>query len=276
MNGKRKAAQTRAVRRRPQTEYIFDQHSGERELTRLKRIEFACDAQSQKLLTRAGVRPGWHCLEIGAGAGSILQWLGERVGSSGQAIGLDKNISFLTRFASAPFKVMQGDLLKVEGVGPFNLIHGRYLLIHNPSSPRILEKLKSLLNPGDHLVLEEPDFEAAEWIDDPHRGPGQRVNEAIRAMFWRRSLDPGYGKRLPWMLSRMGFAVEQVEAISHLEKGGEPIALLMADSAEALRNSYVSTGKATSDDVDAYIAAARDGASWAQYYSTVGVIAVRK
>ena len=46
----------------------------------------------------------------------------------------------------------------------------------------------------------------------------------------------------------------------------------MLDSAEALRANYVSTGKASNEDIDAYIAGARDPHSWANYYSTVGMI----
>jgi tRNA A58 N-methylase Trm61 len=71
------------------TAYIFDQNQCDRELTRLRRIESALDPQSHKLLTKTGVAAGWACLEIGAGGGSILQWLCERVGRDGRVVGLD-------------------------------------------------------------------------------------------------------------------------------------------------------------------------------------------
>ena len=52
-----------------------------------------------------------------------------------------------------------------------------------------------------------------------------------------------------------------------------PVATLMAESAVALRSKYLATGKATEADIDDYIGAARNPASWAIYYSTVAVIA---
>jgi SAM-dependent methyltransferase len=257
------------------TAYIFEENQCDREFTRLRRIEPALDPQSHKLLTKTGVSAGWACLKIGAGSGSILQWLGESVGREGRVVGLDKKTTYLKQFTASPYEIVESDVLALERIGPFDLIHGRYVLIHNRTTPEILAKLKTLLKPEGCLVLEEPDFESAEWIDDKFRFAGERVNAAICSMFNGMSLDPGLGKRLPWLISRLDLAVIHVEAISHLEPGRGPMALVMADSAEALRNKYVSTGKATNDDVDSYAEGARNAATWANYYSTVGVIAKR-
>lgn len=75
------------------------------------------------------------------------------------------------------------------------------------------------------------------------------------------------------MVSRLGLRVRTVEARSHLEPGGGPVALVMADSTDALRVKYVSTGKANEADVNRYIYGARDPKSSALYYSTIGVLA---
>jgi SAM-dependent methyltransferase len=204
-----------------------------------------------------------------------LQWLGESVGREGRVVGLDKKTTYLKQFTASPYEIVESDVFALERIGPFDLIHGRYVLIHNRTTPEILAKLKTLLKPEGCLVLEEPDFESAEWIDDKFGFAGERVNAAICSMFNGMSLDPGLGKRLPWLISRLDLAGIHVEAISHLEPGGGPVALVMADSAEALRNKYVSTGKATNNDVDSYAEGARNAATWANYYSTVGVIAKR-
>src|SRR4029077_15229437 len=100
-----------------------------------------------------------------------------------------------------------------------------------------------------------------------------RVNRAICTMFSGMSLDAGYGKRLPSMMSRCGLDVSHVEARSHLERGGDPVAMMMAESTQALRDRYIATEEANSDDVDTYIRAVHDPKSWATYYATVGVIA---
>lgn len=256
-----------------ETDYIFSENQADRELIRLRRVESALDPFTQELLTRTGIGPGWACLEIGAGAGSILQWLGQRVGLSGRAVGVDKKAAYLRQFTGTPIEIIEGDILGLDLSGPFDLIHVRYVLIHNQNASEILTKLKNLLKPEGFLVIEEPDFESAEWIDSRFRAAGERVNAAICGTFSEISLDPGFGKRLSSLASNLGLVVDDIKVLTHLEPGGGLVALLMADSAEALRDKYLSTGKASDEDINAYIEGARSPAqSWAIYYSTVGLI----
>lgn len=255
--------------------YIFDDNQFDRELQRLQRIESARDTQTRKFLDQTGVATGWTCLEVGAGGGSILRWLGGRVGIDGRAVGVDRNTRYLRQFTAAPFEIIEGNVLEVGRPCSFDLIHARYVLIHNPDAQTILAHMKTLLKPGGHLVIEEPDFEAADWIDEDYATCGRRVNRAICAMFANLSLDPGYGKRLPMAVSRSGLRVHLVEATAHSEVGTGPVATLMAECAIALRDKYLSTGEATERDIDRYIQGTRDPASRASYYSTVAVRATR-
>lgn len=259
----------------PMADYIFGENHEDRELTRLRRIESALDAGSRELIEKTGIASGWTCLEVGAGGGSILRYLGERVGPQGHAVGVDKNASFLKGFPTPPFEIFEGDVLDVYRAHAFDLIHVRYVLIHNRAATDILIHLRTLLKPGGWLVLEEPDFESAEWLDDTYRSAGERVNRAICKMFSGMSLDPGYGKRAVPMLSDVGFSVSHIEYVGHLEAGRGPVAMVMADSTNALQDKYVATGEATGDDVDRYIRGAQDPDSFANYYSTVRVLARR-
>ena len=49
------------------------------ELARLKLLEALCDPWTFRCLDGIAVRQGWRCLEVGAGAGSVVRWLSERV-----------------------------------------------------------------------------------------------------------------------------------------------------------------------------------------------------
>jgi precorrin-6B methylase 2 len=255
------------------TEYIFSENQTDRELGRLRRIEAALDARSRDVIERAGVTAGWTCLEVGAGGGSVLRYIGERVGKEGHAVGVDKKTTYLKELTDSPYEVVEGDVLDLNRPHAFDLVHARYVLIHNRTATEILRHLGKQLKPGGWLVLEEPDFQSAEWIDEVYAVAGQRVNRAICSMFSNMSLDPGYGKRLPLAVARTGLDICCVEASAHLEPGGAPVAMMMADSADALREKYVSTGEATSRDVDQYTQGARDPNSWANYYCTVRVVA---
>jgi len=64
-------------------EYIFEKNAPDREFDRLKMIEAATDADTLSLLEQTGIAAGWNCIELGAGAGSIAEWMGRRVGPQG-------------------------------------------------------------------------------------------------------------------------------------------------------------------------------------------------
>ena len=65
------------------TNYIFDEHQQDQELVRLRMIEELFDQTTIEHLERTGIREGWCCLELGAGAGSIMKWMGSVVGGNG-------------------------------------------------------------------------------------------------------------------------------------------------------------------------------------------------
>lgn len=49
------------------------------ETERLAAVEHAFDGPTRAALSEAGVQSGWRCWEVGAGRGSIANWLGEVV-----------------------------------------------------------------------------------------------------------------------------------------------------------------------------------------------------
>jgi ubiquinone/menaquinone biosynthesis C-methylase UbiE len=63
------------------------------------------DPATIEYLAKIGVAPGWHCLEIGAGAGSITEWLCQRVGSSGRVVATDINTCFLEELNFAHLEI---------------------------------------------------------------------------------------------------------------------------------------------------------------------------
>ena len=84
------------------SDYIFDKNAEDRELGRLRLIEAAVDSDTIGLLEETGVTRGWSCLELGAGAGSIVEWLGTRVGQEGSVVAVDRKTAYLRRFLVLP------------------------------------------------------------------------------------------------------------------------------------------------------------------------------
>ena len=255
--------------------YIFDTNSQGREYLRLRMIESANDPATIALLQHTGIQPGWTCLELGPGAGSILQWLGAQVGANGIAIGIDHNTTYLQGLANPPYDIRKGNFLDVSINHPLDLLHARYVLIHNHDDIDILRKIHRLLKPGSTAVFEEPDFTSAKLLDDRPDDPHCRVNSAMCQMFVDLRLDPGYALRLPQKLQTCGFEIIETRSTIHLCEGNSPIANVMAESAVALRHRYCETGQCSDRDIHHYIQNAHTPGFWAIYHSTVSIIAKR-
>lgn len=256
-------------------QYIFEKNQDDQELARLRLIEHALDKASIARLESTGIRQGWRCLELGAGAGSIVQWMGEAVGRQGEVVAIDIKTSYLQYFSSPPYRIVQGDFRDVPLDGAFDLAHCRYVLIHNRQSQLLLKKLCSLLKPGGFLVVEEPDFTSAKLLNRDGDPSGQRVNAAICRMFEQMDLDPAYGLSLPAKIAAEGLKILQVDAHIHLNRGGDTMARMMGESTSVLREKYLATGEAGPADIENYIRNANDPSFWSVYYSTVSVVAVQ-
>src|SRR5262245_30819466 len=68
--------------------YMFDNDSAQ-EYQRLDLMSKILDSWTRGYLTALGVAPGWNCLELGGGNGSITTWLAEQVGLSGRVTAVD-------------------------------------------------------------------------------------------------------------------------------------------------------------------------------------------
>ena len=257
------------------TDYIFEHQSEDREFRRLQLLEAANDPTTISLLQKTDIQSGWACLELGAGAGSILRWLGQRIGPSGLAIGVDKTTKYLQDLTSAPYQIFQGTFPEVDFATTFDLIHGRYILVHNQTDEDILRKLFSLLKPGGWALFEEPDFTSATLLDRDTENSQARVNRAMCQMFVNAGLDPAYALSLPRKLEVSGFRIEQAQSIMHLCPGNSPMAKVIGESALVLEQHYCQTGLCSREDVQQYVKHAQDSSYWTVYHSTTSVI-VRK
>lgn len=187
------------------SDYIFDKNAEDRELARLKLIEAAVDSDTIGLLEETGVTRGWSCLELGSRRRLHREWLGTRVGQKGRVVAVDRKTAYLRRFSSYPYRVIEGYVLDLVLEGKMDLLHARYVLIHNKQDQEIVKKIQAVVRPGGFVVFEEPDFTSTLWLNPCGDAADQRVNEAICRMFTNASLDPAYGLRLPAEDGRVGF-----------------------------------------------------------------------
>lgn len=67
------------------TTYVFD-NAWRQARQRLAAIEEWLDPGTVHHLRERGVGPGWRCLEVGAGGGSVAAWLCDHVGPAGDVL----------------------------------------------------------------------------------------------------------------------------------------------------------------------------------------------
>jgi SAM-dependent methyltransferase len=124
---------------------------GTPEHDRLVLLELLFDPNTLRHIDRIGMRPGWQCLEVGAGAGSIARALAER---GGDVIATDIRMEPLEPLKELGITVLHHDITKDDAPGEFDLIHARYVLDHLPARETAMQRMVSWLKPGGWLVIE--------------------------------------------------------------------------------------------------------------------------
>jgi ubiquinone/menaquinone biosynthesis C-methylase UbiE len=257
-----------------QDAYLFHDARDAPELERLQLIESIFDEKTRQWLNSAGPLTGRRCFEVGAGAGSIAAWLASEVGPSGATVAMDTNTRFLRRLLPR-VQVIEGKL------GPngapaldFDVVHARYVLIHNAEPEAIIDEMLRALRVGGSLVLEEPDFSAAKAFTGPShlKEAFDRVTRGIRETFASCKMNYAFGSALPTLLQERSVKVAALEYDCPVSPGGAPLAEMMRRSTLALREKYVATGAVSSSDIDAYTEFAASPQCWANYYATVRVL----
>lgn len=258
------------------TQYVFTDSQHSKEFERLQAIEQVFDSATQRRIQSAGIAENWRCLEVGAGAGSIMQWLAASVGENGKVVAVDLNTRFIANTKQPNVEVLEADIrhLPLEEQS-FDLVHARCVLIHIPDFQIALAQMLKLLKPGGWIVLEEPDFSAARAIVGEAAAcqSMDRVNRSILQMFENRGMDCALGIKLPAILQKFNLQQLSVENDAHLSNGNSGIATVMKMSTLQLTEKYIATGCATEEDIEKYCQFADDETAWAIYYATVGITA---
>jgi ubiquinone/menaquinone biosynthesis C-methylase UbiE len=121
---------------------------------RLSRLARLCRPATLTLLERAGIRPGYRCLDVGSGSGDVTLDMARLVGSSGKVVGLDMDdaIVQLARedeiaqgLENVEFRTQSAESLSETG---YDLVYARFLLAHLGYPTKVLKDMVSALQPG--------------------------------------------------------------------------------------------------------------------------------
>lgn len=231
-------------------DYVYDQGFAE-ERTRLAGIESLWDPGTQALLEELGLGrdgKGWRCLEVGAGGGSLVQWLAER-GASVVAVDIDTR--FIESLASDSIEVRRLDIRSDElPQGEFDLVHSRLVLEHLPDRRQILDRLVATLRPGGWMVHEDYDWTAF-GFEGESSSDLERVTTTFLSFMQRAGFDPTYGRRVVADMADVGLVDVRGEGRARVIDSSAPGFDFFRLSFESLRDAVVDAGLLSAEEADA-------------------------
>lgn len=113
------------------------------------------DETTMARLRQLGAGPGWTCLEVGAGTGTVARRL---LGEAGVArvLAVDRDVRFLAAHPVPGLTALEADITSEDfSPGRFGLVHARFVLMHLPAAQQMLSRLAELLVPGGVLVVSD-------------------------------------------------------------------------------------------------------------------------
>jgi SAM-dependent methyltransferase len=230
--------------------YVFD-NAWERGRARLATVEELLDPGSERHLAALGIRPGWRCLEIGAGGGSIARWMCERTGPDGIVTATDLDTRYLEALNVPNLEVRRHDVVTEPlETGAFDLVHARLVLEHLPARDAVLAKLIAALVPGGTLLIESLDYVSAIPVSTLGAAEHERSQHVRLTEFGKAGLDAYYGRRLPSTLRTAGLRGVTHEGRVWVMEGGSPGARWFKLSMEQVRDRLTGDGKLAAAEID--------------------------
>lgn len=233
--------------------YVFDNESVHA-VDQHSCLARSLDELTTRRLRATGVGPGWRCLEVGAGGGSVAVWLAEQVAPGGSVLATDVKPSHIP--AARGLEVARHDIVRDPlPEAAFDLVHARLVLLHLPEREAVLRRLLAALRPGGWLQLDEFDITYGPGLLMPD-GEAAELYEAFlaakRRLFDVAGADGAWGRHAPSAMREAGFVAIDPQAELQLWRAGHGGVDLLVHHTRHLRDPLVAAGM-----TDAQLAAVR-------------------
>jgi SAM-dependent methyltransferase len=234
-------------------DYFWSDHQADDELTRLKLIEEFNDPSTFRQLDALDVTEGWRCLEVGAGAGSVVRWLSQRVGPAGNVIAADLDVQFLGDISAQNVEVRRCDITQ-DPIEPssYDLVHARNVVMHLRDPKAVLRRMYAALRPGGWLMVEDVDNGTVEAADPAHpfaTAFDLCAQARIKFLLEAGVMDLRYGRTLPVHLEELNLTDVGNEGVALVGPGHSPMSQLMIRSFRPMDEAMVASGVVRQSDV---------------------------
>ncbi|MBV8549863.1 MAG: class I SAM-dependent methyltransferase [Acidobacteriaceae bacterium] len=237
--------------------------AGERQ--RLALMSALLDPAERIHIARLGVRPGWRCLELGSGNGSISQILAELVAPHGHVVASDIDVAYIKDLRTPGLEVRRIDIHQDAIEENFyDFVVARALLHHVPPARKALERMVTALKPGGVLLSIEPDMLPCTVVEP----------ESMRR-FWQgwlkwsvaAQIDFFIGRQIPAWLDSLGLEEIAGEARAAHFSGGSDWARYWIETTRELAPSLLKSGCVSADMLEEFHARFQDPRYWTSVIS---------
>src|SRR5262245_27834768 len=242
--------------------YIFENAAEAETAERFASLDALYNFRTFRFLETTGIGPGWRCLEVGGGSGSVAAWMADRVGPSGNVLVTDIDPHFMERSVyrrPAHLELRRHDI----GTDPlpeqaFDLIHARLVLMHVPQRREALARLVAALKPRGWLVIEDFDGRVIDrtipMLDAAAAALFKRVRDALVRLLEDRGFEVEWARRLYGRFKAAGLIEVGMEGHVAVSEGGSLGASLDAANFAQVRREAVAKGLVTDAEIDAVLA----------------------
>lgn len=231
----------------PGDHYLFDGGADLRAQL-LNSLSVLFDAHTRSILNTLSLPTSPRSLEIGAGNGSVARMIAEH--ACGQVLAIDLETKHLPRTPGVESR--RHDIREGVPAGPFDLIHGRFVLTYLADRREIFEQLIAQLSPGGWLVLADVGL-AEELLVAPEESD-HRVWRRYNDAAYRR-VGPAAGHDYSWAeqagaaMFDAGLREVAAQHFVPLSRGGGPLAMYHSNLSKQAEAPLLAAGLSMHDMV---------------------------
>jgi len=173
-------------------------------------------------LERLGLKRGWRCVDVGAGAGDVSVALAQLVGREGRVYAVDSDPRARDEAASAAAAAGDAQVIAITQAGEdlmlpesVDLAYCRFLLMHVVEPLVVLQAMAATLKPDGYLLAQEPVTSAG------------RIGGAPMSM--PDCLHPDIGAILPALVRDVGLELVDSWAEAPAGAGPGPVAAYLEE-----------------------------------------------
>ena len=206
------------------------------------------------LLAPLDVQPGQSVLDVGSGPGSITLEFGRRVGSDGQAIGVDINATFVER-AQAQAQHQGLPQVRYERADfpplPFadqavDRVFCKNVLEYVDSAATTVREIARVAKPGGTIVLIDSDWDMLA-LDASDEALHDRVLQAVTSTATK---EPRIGRKLPRLCQAAGLTDITTRIFASPDRVGHALPMLE----KSLYHYATVSGAVSQAEADAWLA----------------------